>query len=42
MFPPGVEPGTLRVWNARDNRYSTETLQGSLLLQYKRNITKML
>ena len=25
MFPPGIEPGTLRVWGARDNRYTTET-----------------
>ena len=28
MFPPGIEPGTLRVWGARDNRYTTETLTG--------------
>ena len=25
VFPPGIEPGTLRVWGARDNRYTTET-----------------
>ena len=25
MFPPGIEPGTLRVWGARDNHYTTET-----------------
>ena len=25
LFPPGIEPGTLRVWGARDNRYTTET-----------------
>ncbi len=25
MFPPGLEPGTLRVWSARDNHYTTET-----------------
>ena len=28
MFPPGIEPGTLRVWGARDNRYTTETADG--------------
>ena len=26
MFPPGLEPGTLRVWSARDNHYTTETI----------------
>ena len=26
MFPPGLEPGTLRVLGARDNRYTTEQL----------------
>ena len=26
MFPPGIEPGTLRVWGARDNHYTTETV----------------
>ena len=25
MIPPGVEPGTLRVLGARDNRYTTES-----------------
>ena len=25
VFPPGIEPGTLRVWGARDNHYTTET-----------------
>ena len=25
LFPPGIEPGTLRVWGARDNHYTTET-----------------
>ena len=25
MFPPGLKPGTLRVWSARDNHYTTET-----------------
>ena len=25
MFPPGLEPGTFRVWGERDNRYTTET-----------------
>ena len=25
MFPPGIEPGTLRVWGARDNHYTTKT-----------------
>ena len=25
LFLPGIEPGTLRVWGARDNRYTTET-----------------
>lgn len=29
MFPPGIEPGTLRVWGARDNHYTTETLISS-------------
>ena len=29
MFPPGVEPGTLRVWSARDNHYTTETIYRS-------------
>ena len=24
-FLPGIEPGTLRVWGARDNHYTTET-----------------
>jgi len=27
VFPPGIEPGTLRVWGARDNHYTTETLR---------------
>ena len=26
MFPAGFEPATLRVWGARDNHYTTETL----------------
>ena len=26
MFPPGIEPGTFRVWGERDNRYTTETV----------------
>ena len=26
MFPPGIEPGTLCVWNTCDNHYTTETL----------------
>ena len=26
MIPPGLEPGTLRVLGARDNRYTTESL----------------
>ena len=26
VFLPGIEPGTLRVWGARDNHYTTETL----------------
>ena len=25
LFPPGLEPGTLRVLGARDNHYTTET-----------------
>ena len=25
MFPVGFEPATLRVWDARDNHYTTET-----------------
>ena len=25
MIPPGLEPGTLRVLGARDNRYTTES-----------------
>ena len=25
MFPAGFEPATLRVWDARDNHYTTET-----------------
>ena len=25
LSPPGLEPGTLRVWSARDNHYTTET-----------------
>ena len=25
MFPAGIEPATLRVWDARDNHYTTET-----------------
>ena len=25
LFPPGIEPGTLRVWGARDNHYTTKT-----------------
>lgn len=25
LFPPGIEPGTLRVLGARDNHYTTET-----------------
>ena len=27
MIPPGLEPGTLRVLGARDNRYTTESLR---------------
>ena len=27
LFPPGLEPGTLRVLGARDNHYTTETFQ---------------
>ncbi len=26
VIPPGLEPGTLRVLGARDNRYTTESL----------------
>ena len=25
LFPPGLEPGTFRVWGERDNHYTTET-----------------
>ena len=32
LFPPGIEPGTLRVWGARDNHYTTET---SLRVSFK-------
>ena len=32
LFPPGIEPGTLRVWGARDNRYTTETTKSPRLL----------
>ena len=32
MFPPGLEPGTLRVWSARDNHYTTETMQTNIIL----------
>lgn len=28
MFPPGLEPGTSRVWGERDNHYTTETVMG--------------
>ena len=25
MFPAGLEPATFRVWDGRDNHYTTET-----------------
>ena len=27
MSLPGIEPGTLSVWNSRDNHYTTETAE---------------
>ena len=26
MIPPGIEPGTVRVWGGRDNRYTTKSV----------------
>ena len=42
MFPPGLEPGTFRVWGERDNRYTTETSCDTLLnnKHYDANIYK--
>ena len=28
LILPGLEPGTLRVWSARDNLYTTESKEG--------------
>ena len=30
LFSPGIEPGTLRVWGARDNHYTTKTMSYSV------------
>ena len=32
MIPPGLEPGTLRVLGARDNRYTTESDGGKMVV----------
>ena len=37
MFPAGIEPATLRVWGARDNHYTTETLMSGTLLFKNQN-----
>ena len=34
LFPPGIEPGTLRVWGARDNHYTTKTQILKLIISH--------
>ena len=40
MLPPGIEPGTFRVWGERDNRYTTEAPMKKQLKNWRIKIFK--